>query len=242
MANRTAKHAVNIHGTDPQNLIEKIIRERIYDCNYWKEECFALNEESLLEKAAGLNFVGGTFGNQKPVPFLCLVLKMLQIQPEKQVVLALLHNEDFKYVRVLAAFYFRLTGSSLEIYKELEPLLVDKRKIRMKMNDGSYSLSFVDELIDRLLREDRVFDIILPRLTKRIVFEESNELEERISPLQYMLDEEVDSNISSAEEEQEEEEEKSKKSVIIEETSSDNLSIEATNALRAKLGLKPLKM
>lgn len=31
MANRTLKDAKNIHGTNPQYLVEKIIRSRIYD-------------------------------------------------------------------------------------------------------------------------------------------------------------------------------------------------------------------
>ena len=42
MANRTLKEAVSVKGTNPQYLIEKIIRTRIYDSKYWKEECFAL--------------------------------------------------------------------------------------------------------------------------------------------------------------------------------------------------------
>ena len=42
MANQTVSDAKSIRGTDPQLLIEKIVRTRIYDCRYWKEECFAL--------------------------------------------------------------------------------------------------------------------------------------------------------------------------------------------------------
>ena len=42
MANRTVKDAHSIKGTNPQYLVEKIIRTRIYECKYWKEECFAL--------------------------------------------------------------------------------------------------------------------------------------------------------------------------------------------------------
>ena len=42
MANRTAKDAQTIKGTNPQFLVEKIIRLRVYDCKYWKEECFGL--------------------------------------------------------------------------------------------------------------------------------------------------------------------------------------------------------
>ena len=44
---------------------------------------------------------------------------------------------NFRYVRALGAFYLRLTGSGLDCYKYLEPLLNDYRKIRMQRRDGS---------------------------------------------------------------------------------------------------------
>ena len=47
MANRTVKDAHTIKGTNPQYLVEKIIRSRIYDCKYWKEECFALTGKMI---------------------------------------------------------------------------------------------------------------------------------------------------------------------------------------------------
>lgn len=50
MANRTDGDAVNVHGTNPQNLVEKIVRSRIYDNPYWKEHCFGLDAESLVDK------------------------------------------------------------------------------------------------------------------------------------------------------------------------------------------------
>lgn len=42
MANRTQKDVQTIKGTNPQFLVEKIIRLRVYECKYWKEECFGL--------------------------------------------------------------------------------------------------------------------------------------------------------------------------------------------------------
>lgn len=42
MANRTVKEAHTVRGTNPQYLVEKIIRTRIYDSRYWKEYCFGL--------------------------------------------------------------------------------------------------------------------------------------------------------------------------------------------------------
>ena len=89
-----------------------------------------------------LRYVGGTFaGNIKPTPFLCLVLKMLQIQPEKDIVIEFIKNEEYKYVRALGAFYLRLVGTSVECYKYLEPLLNDYRKIRTQKRDGSELMS-----------------------------------------------------------------------------------------------------
>ena len=53
--------------------------------------------ELMVDKAMDLKFVGGVFGgNIKPTPFLCLVLKMLQIQPEKDIVVEFIRNETFK--------------------------------------------------------------------------------------------------------------------------------------------------
>lgn len=97
MANRTAKEAKWIHGVNPQYLIEKIIRTRIYDCKYWKEDCFALNMELLVDKAVDLRYIGGIYGgNIKTSPFICLILKMLQIQPEQEIVDEFISQDYFK--------------------------------------------------------------------------------------------------------------------------------------------------
>ncbi|KAG8327346.1 pre-mRNA-splicing factor 38A [Homalodisca vitripennis] len=184
MANRTVKDAKSVKGTNPQYLIEKIIRSRIYDSKYWKEECFALSAELVVDKAMELRYIGGVFGgNIKPTPFLCLTLKMLQIQPEKDIIVEFLKNEDFKYVRALGAFYMRLVGTSLDCYKYLEPLFNDSRKLRRQNRQGQFELVHMDEFIDELLTEERVCDVILPRIQKRHVLEENNEIETKISAL-----------------------------------------------------------
>ncbi|KAG0711651.1 Pre-mRNA-splicing factor 38 [Chionoecetes opilio] len=189
MANRTVKDANSIHGTNPQYLVEKIIRTRIYDSRYWKEECFALSAELLVDKAMALRVIGGVFGgNIKPTPFLCLVLKMLQIQPEKDIIVEFIKQDEFKYVRALGAFYLRLVYGSLDCYKYLEPLLNDYRKLRFMDRSGVYQLSHMDEFIDILLRDERFCDIILPRMQKRWVHEANNELDGRVSLLEDDLD------------------------------------------------------
>ncbi|CAJ1059497.1 pre-mRNA-splicing factor 38A [Xyrichtys novacula] len=202
MANRTVKDANSIHGTNPQYLVEKIIRTRIYESKYWKEECFGLTAELVVDKAMELKYVGGVYGgNIKPTPFLCLTLKMLQIQPEKDIIVEFIKNEDFKYVRLLGAMYMRLTGTAVDCYKYLEPLYNDYRKIKSQNRNGEFELMHVDEFIDELLHAERVCDIILPRLQKRHVLEEAEMLDPRISALEEDLDE-----VESSEEEEEEEE------------------------------------
>lgn len=195
MANRTVKDARNVHGTNPQYLIEKIIRSRIYDSKFWKEQCFALTAELLVDKAMEIRYVGGVFGgNIRPTPFLCLTLKMLQIQPEKDIVIEFIKNEEFKYVRALGAFYLRLTGTSMDCYKYLEPLYNDNRKLRNQNRNGQFEIMHMDEYIDELLRNDRVCDIILPRIQKRMILEENNELEPKVSALDDDLDEDMASD------------------------------------------------
>ncbi|VEL24059.1 unnamed protein product [Protopolystoma xenopodis] len=99
MANRTVKDAHTIHGTNPQYLVEKIIRSRIYESKYWKEHCFAITSELLVDKAVELRYVGGVYGgNVRPTPFLCLSLKMLQIQPDKDIVIEFIKQENYKSV------------------------------------------------------------------------------------------------------------------------------------------------
>ena len=167
-----------------------------------------------------LRYIGGVFGgNIKPTPFLCLVLKMLQIQPEKDIVIEFIKNEDFKYVRALGAYYLRLTGTALDCYKYLEPLLNDYRKIRSQKRDGNFELTHMDEFIDSLLHDERVCDVQCPRydllaidsckllpcyrIQKRQILEECNDLEPRTSLLEGDLMEEGSSDEEPEDKEEE---------------------------------------
>ncbi|KAI8366402.1 Pre-mRNA-splicing factor 38 [Choanephora cucurbitarum] len=177
----------SIHGRHPLHLVEKIIRERIQGSLYWKEKCYGLSAATLMDRAVELEYIGGLYGGQQPTEFLCLTLKLLQLLPERDIIITLIQQEDFKYVRALGAFYLRLTGKSKEIYQYLEPLLNDYRKLRVRTGDG-FTLSYMDSFIDDLLRESRVCDIILPRITSRYVLEQNDELEPRESALEDDLD------------------------------------------------------
>lgn len=195
-----AQGPLSIHGINPALLIEKIIRERIFETLYWKELCFGLNAATLCDRAATLSSIGGQYANQRPTPFLCLVFKLLQIQPQHEIVLEYLNQTEFKYLRAVAAFYIRLAYPAVQTYQLLEPLLGDYRKLRLRSMAG-VTLTFMDQFIDDLLHQERVCDIALPRLPKRLTLEDNDQLEPR-EPLI-----EVESSEEGEDEEEEEEEE-----------------------------------
>ena len=65
-----------------------------YDCVF---KMCSLAAELLVDRAMDLDHVGGVFsGNIKPTPFLCLILKMLQIQPSKDIIIEFIKNPDYK--------------------------------------------------------------------------------------------------------------------------------------------------
>jgi len=103
----------------------------------------------------------------QPSRFLCLTLKMLQIQPDDEIIYALIKNEDFKYVRALGAFYLRLTGRPKDVYSYIESLYNDYRKLRLRTVSNTWEIIHMDEFIDSLLRDTAVCGVSLPRLPKR---------------------------------------------------------------------------
>lgn len=212
-----------IRGQNPALLFEKGVRERITESYYWKEQCFGLNAATLCDRAADLKFIGGTTGIMgKPTPFLCLAFKLLQLVPEKDIILEYLNfredededeDEDkgiekeadgsqngedsaskgkdlnasgklgaWKYLRCLAAFYIRLAWEPVEIYKTLEPLLTDYRKIKRRTKDG-FTLTYVDQFVDDLLTKDRICATSLWKLNPRSILEDLEMLEPRESPI-----------------------------------------------------------
>lgn len=170
MANKTDTYALHSRGTDPQHLLEPTLRHSVYLSRFWNESCFGLTLADVVPLAARLDRISAA---SPPPPFLCLLLKLLQLSPGEPEISEFLHQSDFKYARVLAAFYVRLTLPPARVYALLEPLLADFRKVVVR--EGAHKeneILHVDEVIDRLLQEHLVIGITLPRLPPRHVVEE----------------------------------------------------------------------
>lgn len=132
--------------------------------------------ETLIDKALEVQYVGATYGAAgKPTPFICLVLKMLQISPELEIAREFLMAGDLKYLRAIAAFYVRLVAPAPTVYMALEPLYNDFRKLRVR-GMGGWSITHMDELIHTLLTESSCFGVALPKLPAREVLEQAGKL------------------------------------------------------------------
>eukprot|EP00980_Cylindrotheca_fusiformis_P004932 scaffold1051_cov119-Cylindrotheca_fusiformis.AAC.7 len=192
MANVTDPLIRAVQGSDPQNLMEYITRQKIYDSRFWKEECFGLTAADVLEKAAkSLICIGGTYGgNHRPSKFLSLTLKLLQLQPDLDLVIEFITQDHFKYVRALGAFYLRLTARPVDIYETLEPLYADYSKLRFR-DVTEWKLIHMDEFIHELLTEPFACGMAMPRLPKRETLQAEGYLEE--GPRQTALKEKLES-------------------------------------------------
>ncbi|KAF2448123.1 PRP38-domain-containing protein, partial [Karstenula rhodostoma CBS 690.94] len=209
-------------GVNPVTLIEKAMRERIIESMYWKEQLFAVNEAMICDRAVTLTHVGGSVNN-RPTPFICILLKLLSLVPSEEIILEMLNYEEeeeegeepesadskeaetekeeqngetddraskekagkkgsFKYLRALAAFYVRLTMEPVQVYKTLEPLLLDRRKLKYRKQAG-FTLTYLDEFVDNLLTQPRLCGTSLPALPPRSVLEDLDLLDPRESPL-----------------------------------------------------------
>lgn len=189
MANRTDTQADTIHGGNPQYLVDRIVRVKIYNDWYWKESCFGLTSETLIDKAAEIDYVAGTYGGRRrPAKFLCLFLKLLQIQPDEDVIMEYIKQSELKYLRALGAAYYRLAGRPKKVHEVLEPLYADYRKLRYRDMSGKLSIIHMDEWIDWLLREDNVVDVTLPQMPKREIMEMTVDL----APRESVLDDDLD--------------------------------------------------
>ena len=174
------------NGLNPALILEKPVRERITDSYFYKDQCFGLNEATLISRVVShVHFIGGTYGDsQRPSPFLCLAFKLLQLAPSDEILEEYLQfgGEKFKYLRALAVFYIRLTRRAKEVYEILEGFGGDYRKLKRRGRQGT-ELTYMDVFVDDLLTKERVCGATLWKMPKREVLEDLEVLEPRVSPL-----------------------------------------------------------
>ncbi|KAG5978473.1 hypothetical protein E4U55_006184 [Claviceps digitariae] len=183
---RGSNAALAPNGLNPATIMEKAVRDRIIESHFYIEQCFALNEADIVDRVVEhVSFVGGTYGDsQKPSPFLCLAFKLLELGPSDDILHEYLSfgGDQFKYLRALASFYYRMTRQAKDVYQTLEPFLEDRRKLRRKGRTGT-SLTYVDEFVDDLLVKERVCATSLWKMPRREILEDLELLEPRVSAL-----------------------------------------------------------
>jgi len=209
-----------IRGQNPALLFEKGVRERITESYYWKEQCFGLNAATLCDRAAHLKFIGGTTGiTGKPTPFLCLAFKMLQLVPEKAIVLEYLNfadeeeegdgdvkkeeeeghekPQDPNAAGKLGQFKYLRCLAAFYIRLAWEPVeiyttlepLLTDYRKIKRRLKDAFTLTHVDQFIDDLLTKDRMCATSLWKLPSRANLEDLDMLEPRESPLGDEVDE-----------------------------------------------------
>ena len=157
--------SVVVKGSAPHNLISAPLRTKVYEHAEYRKLVMK-NEATVLDTIVGdLSYVGGCHGTfATPSLFLICLVKLLHLNLSVEILLEYLHQKDFKYLTVLAAMYVRLVSQPLVVWKHLEPLLNDYRKIVVRRKDGSYYLTHVDTIVYDLLHEESLFDVHLPRM------------------------------------------------------------------------------
>ena len=180
--------------TAAQNIssVELILRNRVFNSYYWKEKCFGLTSETIIDKILELKYIGGmNHSSNQPTDFICLFIKLLQLNPSEEIIDEYLSDPDLKYLRALTALFIRFAYPPVKIYTKLEKLYCDYKKLVILKSKG-YAIIHMDEYIDSLLNEEHIFEISLPKIPKRNVLEENGELKPYVSVLENELN--VDKN------------------------------------------------
>ncbi|KEG07183.1 pre-mRNA-splicing factor 38A [Trypanosoma grayi] len=166
----------NLKGRSAVAALDPATRHRITQ-SHTMAACLHRPLLATLEAIIAVKYVGGLSGPlQKPEPFICLITRLLQITPEPSIVLAMLHQDVHKYLRVAALFVIRLIGNEAMVREALRVGWDDYRKIRVygsaadwaspqanieaaaeKEEGGgvsapSYNIMCVDEITDRLFK------------------------------------------------------------------------------------------
>ena len=140
--------------------------------------------------------------SNQPTDFICLFIKLLQLNPAEEIIDEYLSDPDLKYLRALTALFIRFAYPPEKIYTKLEKLFCDYKKLVILKSKG-YAIIHMDEYIDSLLNDEHIFEISLPKIPKRSVLEENGSLQPYVSVLENELN--IDKNKKEGESEKESE-------------------------------------
>lgn len=181
MASYTDKRNVVNHA----HLIEPIMRHRIQDSLFYKQHLHLTNEATIVPVIVEhVKWVGGSNSIGKPSAFICCLLRLLELDLSEEILTVYLEQmgyNEFKYLTAMTALYVRLVKTSAEVYEILDPYYTDSRKLRFQLKTPRfddqklpiyYEIKHMDEWVDSLIEQERVVDIILPRLVPRQVLVE----------------------------------------------------------------------
>ena len=190
------------------SLVEPIIRHRVFNCYYWKDKCFGLTSETIIDKVLEIKYIGGmNHSSNQPTDFICLFIKLLQLNPAEEIIDEYLSDPDLKYLRALTALFIRFAYPPVKIYTKLEKLYCDYKKLVILKSKG-YAIIHMDEYIDSLLNGENIFELSLPKIPKRSVLEENGSLQPYVSVLENELN--IDRNKKEGENESESESDEEK--------------------------------
>lgn len=173
-----------------------IIKKRVKESVFYNRYLFLSDDATILPVITEhVRYISGCDMNGKPSAFLCCLVRMLELMPLKEVIdlyLVQFELRLFKYLVALLLVYVRIAWKSASVYQTLEPYYGDYRKLIFKIKMPKlkedrytcYELTFMDEWVDRLLREDYVVDVFLPMLSPRQKLVENGS----IAPKKYFLD------------------------------------------------------
>lgn len=159
-------------------LVDAILRQRVQDSLFYKQHLYATNESSWAEVVVNeVQYVGGLDSSNRPSPFLCCFVRMLEIEPSLEIVHEYLDQggfREFKYLTALALLYCRVVWLAADFYAVHDEYIRDYRKLRVRLKNPvvtdkvqHYKLGTFDQWVDELAVAERVVDIKVPYLAPR---------------------------------------------------------------------------
>jgi pre-mRNA-splicing factor 38A len=152
----------------------EVLRKRIQRSSYWLGRCADASFLDVIGLAADLDYVEGMRGEAElaqPTPFVCLLQRLVQLDPPPELLDELIRQDDLKYVRLLAIVFVRLTVEDpVVVHAALDVGLGDYRTLRLREPLGAaVEAAPFDVVVEAHLGDERqaFMGVPLPSLLSR---------------------------------------------------------------------------